>query len=305
MVAKKMINPQNPFVSDSFLFINQQHIIYNESIYSYLHRFLNVVIPLMGLSTASMVIYLALYQTPLQIKAFARMLLVAASADILFSLIDLFTQTRYKSTAVAFMFTMTGPASLLSYDVQCFTLSIKSGAQVLGYSLLPISKLEEAIESKSTPPLTYMSGYIIICLLIAATNIWLSNQGFCTLDPSSQGDFGQYWYQEVPIPVIIVGSRSFVPLLTSVFPLFIPQFFVALDIPQGYVFDFTTTIMTLFPLFNSMASLFFIKPYRIRCIQMLTSSLFCKKIKFSDRNVIDVSPNTNQNGINRIEAITF
>jgi hypothetical protein len=78
----RSINPQNPFVFDEFLFANQPHLNFEGSAYALLLRIIDTGVPLLGILTACMVAYLALFQTPAYIKAFSRMIFLCSMTDV-------------------------------------------------------------------------------------------------------------------------------------------------------------------------------------------------------------------------------
>jgi hypothetical protein len=88
----RSINPQNPYVFDEYLFASQPHFVYEGSGYALFLRILCTGAPLLGILTASMVAYLALFQTPTYIKAFSRMILLCSIVDTLCALSDLLCQ---------------------------------------------------------------------------------------------------------------------------------------------------------------------------------------------------------------------
>lgn len=92
MNATHIVNPQNPYVFDEYLFANQPHSNFNGSTFALIHRFLNVLAPSLGILSGCMVSYLAIFQTPSHIRAFSRMILLCAMADILCALSDLLCQ---------------------------------------------------------------------------------------------------------------------------------------------------------------------------------------------------------------------
>ena len=88
-----MINPQNPYVFDEDLFANQPHLNFNGSSYALFLRIIDTVVPSLGILTASIVAYLAIFQTPTHIKTFSKMILLCSITDIFYASVDLFCQT--------------------------------------------------------------------------------------------------------------------------------------------------------------------------------------------------------------------
>ncbi|KAI6171489.1 hypothetical protein M3Y97_01050100 [Aphelenchoides bicaudatus] len=92
----------------------------------------------------------------------------------------------------------------------------------------------------------------------------------------------------------VLLAQSFVPLIASVLPILIPRILVALEVPLNYYyFDFNTKMTTLFPLLNSLSSLYYILPYRKFCFKVLKNVL----IKGVKTSVVEMTPNNavNQN----------
>jgi hypothetical protein len=92
MNTTHIINPQNPYVFDEYIFANQPHLNFNGSTVALIHRVLNVLLTSLGILTACMVAYLALFQTPAYIKAFSRMIFLCSMTDVFYALCDLFCQ---------------------------------------------------------------------------------------------------------------------------------------------------------------------------------------------------------------------
>jgi hypothetical protein len=83
---------ENPYVFDEFLFANQSHVIYKDSVFALIHRCINTLAPLFGIFSAFLVVYLVLFQTSAHIRAFSRMLLLCAVTDLVYAFSDLWSQ---------------------------------------------------------------------------------------------------------------------------------------------------------------------------------------------------------------------
>ncbi|KAI6170906.1 hypothetical protein M3Y97_01103400 [Aphelenchoides bicaudatus] len=123
METRYFVDPQNPYVFNEHFFANEEHFQFNGSVYSYLHRFFNVLASLLGFIGGSLVAYLAL--------SFSRMLLLCAITDIIYSLCDFMCQARFQTTKEVLIFSLRGPVSLFSYQTQCYFVDAQSSAQVL------------------------------------------------------------------------------------------------------------------------------------------------------------------------------
>jgi hypothetical protein len=88
-----VINPENPYVFNEYRFLNSTHLNYEESLISTIHRLINVIAPLLGIFNSSLVVYLAIWQTPRHIKSFGRMILLCSLSDIYYALCDLWCQS--------------------------------------------------------------------------------------------------------------------------------------------------------------------------------------------------------------------
>lgn len=92
-MATQTVNPQNPYVFNEYLFLNQPHFNFNGSTFALIQRILNILVPSMGILSACLVAYMALFQTPTHIRAFSRMILLCSMSDIFYSLCDLWCQS--------------------------------------------------------------------------------------------------------------------------------------------------------------------------------------------------------------------
>lgn len=87
------VNPQNPHVFDEFLFANQPHLQFNDSVYSLVHRFVNTFVPSLGILSTCTVVYMVLFQTPKHIRAFSKMILLCSLTDVFYALCDIWCET--------------------------------------------------------------------------------------------------------------------------------------------------------------------------------------------------------------------
>jgi hypothetical protein len=89
MSNQQHVNPQNPYVFNENLFAGQAHFNFDSSSVAVIHHATSVLIPMLGISCAFMVSYLAIWQTPSQIRSFSKMILLCAVADVAFAISDL------------------------------------------------------------------------------------------------------------------------------------------------------------------------------------------------------------------------
>lgn len=88
-MSAQHINPENPYVLNEYMYANLTKFDFDDSEFAFIHHFFSVLIPMLGISGACLVSYMAICHTPQQISSFSKMILLCAVVDIVFAVCDL------------------------------------------------------------------------------------------------------------------------------------------------------------------------------------------------------------------------
>lgn len=62
--------------------------------------------------------------------------------------------------------------------------------------------------SEENPPLLRMISYFLVAIFFSSPTLYFTGACFCTTDNPDHIDFAQYWYNELPVPKLLVGLEN-------------------------------------------------------------------------------------------------
>ncbi|KAI6238802.1 hypothetical protein M3Y99_00636700 [Aphelenchoides fujianensis] len=203
-------NPRNPFVQNELLFAAETNRSFSDSRFSIVHQVNSILTGFLGIGSSLMIVYLVLFKTPLHFKAYSRMLLLCALADLTFILCDLWCGFRIRIAGAVIIGAFNGPARLFSPFGQCLSMTVQAIGPQLACFLLPINGYFRYYAIKNNRPpsnvqlakwLAAMFGLLfVLSLPIAPLGCqWLVSDALMP-------DLGPIWYHERPIPFLIAAD---------------------------------------------------------------------------------------------------
>ncbi|KAI6241078.1 hypothetical protein M3Y99_00379600 [Aphelenchoides fujianensis] len=199
-------DPENPFVRNPFFFANVTSQSFADTPFAFAHRLNNIALAAVGIPLAALLFFLILRKAPTHLKPYSRILLVCTMADLLVVATDIFCQARVRITSGMLLVSFRGPASLLSYEHQRWAMSFQSMVAIIGVAILPAEYfIRLQIIQSHTPDLHQTVGYFCFPLIFV---VFVGITGYFGYFPLDERDYGRHWYQEQPIPTLVVGHTQ-------------------------------------------------------------------------------------------------
>ncbi|KAI6226632.1 hypothetical protein M3Y95_00641100 [Aphelenchoides besseyi] len=164
---------------------------FNSSTLLVVHRINNIFATSLGLLLTSAVLFLIIYRTPATIRAYSRMILMSALTDLIYVLVDILCQSRIKMNKSAIFLIFSGPISMFSYEIQCFSTLFQASSAALACSVLPAQYIYRyyMIKRRQSPSLTLTTSLFLGSLIAALIDGALAANSFCYSAEKCRQDF--------------------------------------------------------------------------------------------------------------------
>ncbi|CAD5233689.1 unnamed protein product [Bursaphelenchus xylophilus] len=210
-------------------------------------------------------LYLVVFHTAERLLPYQKIILCCGITDVMYWVTENFCQFKAKQSDGVFLLRLDGPAAYFSREVQVAMTAIYVTSMCFVNTLLPAQtyfRFYALTRSEILAPWKTIG--LVACSVVSTLPIlvsgYLSYSNSAAVRPGY--NYGELWFDQYPLPILIIGDITTIQLVTSVVPVAVIIFAAFLRLETGMTPTFCFMALSWIPIINPLLTMIVIVPYR-------------------------------------------